>query len=167
MDKLEKQQLSIGEAARYLGVSQMTLRRWDEDGSFKATFVSPGGHRYYSLSDLEKKTKGIFKVAEDWAASSEPYDPAKDFYCQTSDIFKARHERMTYDASEKPALQPLFSLISSAAGEIGNNSFDHNIGNWPDIMGMFFANDLNKRLIVLADRGMGVLATLHRVRPAR
>ena len=37
--------LSISDAASYLGVSQATLRRWDDDGSFKATFRSPGGHR--------------------------------------------------------------------------------------------------------------------------
>ncbi len=59
----------------------------------------------------------------------------------------------------------LFSLLVSVAGEIGNNSFDHNLGLWPDTPGVFFGYDLNKKQIVLADRGVGVLKTLKRVRP--
>jgi sensor histidine kinase regulating citrate/malate metabolism len=58
-----------------------------------------------------------------------------------------------------------FSLIVAVAGEIGNNSFDHNLGNWPDEPGVFFGFDLSKRCIVLADRGQGVLQTLRKVRP--
>ena len=50
-------------------------------------------------------------------------------------------------------------------GEIGNNSFDHNIGNWPKEMGIFFAIDTDKRMIILADKGQGVLNTLKKVRP--
>ena len=41
----------------------------------------------------------------------------------------------------------------------------HNVGNWPDVHGIFFAYDINKRVIVLADRGQGVKKTLSRVRP--
>ena len=55
--------------------------------------------------------------------------------------------------------------MGSLAGEIGNNSFDHNLGNWPDIPGVLFGYDLNKKEIVLADRGLGILETLKRVRP--
>jgi hypothetical protein len=62
-------------------------------------------------------------------------------------------------------LEKTFPLISAIVGEIGNNSFDHNLGNWTDIPGVFFGYDLNKREVVLADRGQGVLKTLQRVRP--
>jgi hypothetical protein len=48
---------------------------------------------------------------------------------------------------------------------MGNNSFDHNLGQWQDIRGIFFAYDQQKRTIVLADRGQGILKTLRRVRP--
>ena len=64
-----------------------------------------------------------------------------------------------------PQLSNMFSLVVAVAGEIGNNSFDHNLGNWPDIAGIFFAYDVNKRNIILADRGVGVLTTLKRVKP--
>jgi len=62
-------------------------------------------------------------------------------------------------------IKKMYPLISAITGEIGNNSFDHNLGNWPDAPGTFFAYNLNKRQIVLADRGQGVLVTLKRARP--
>ena len=50
---------------------------------------------------------------------------------------------------------------------MGNNSFDHNLGNWPDVMGVFFAYTIadGKVEMFLADRGQGVLKTLRRVKP--
>ena len=72
---------------------------------------------------------------------------------------------MAHDFNNRQSFQATGSLIASAAGEIGNNSFDHNLGNWPDVMGTFFAYDMGKRRIVLADRGVGVLTTLRHIRP--
>lgn len=158
--------LSISEAAEYLGISEQTLRRWDKDGSFKASFVSPGGHRYYSIADLEKRTKGLFQIAKEWAALIKPYSPQEEFYCPTSDIFKARLERMARELEKNSKLKEIGPLVTSIAGEIGNNSFDHNIGNWPDLPGAFFAYDLGKRIVTLADRGRGVLTTLRNIKPA-
>lgn len=164
MDNLAKNLISIRKAAEFLGISIATLRRWHNEGTFKASFVSPGGHRYYSIADLEKKTKGLFRVAQEWVSSEKSYTPESDFYCATSDRFKTRYERMVHALNAQPALQAVASFISSAAGEIGNNSYDHNLGNWPDVIGAFFAYDIGKRVIVLADRGVGILTTLRRVR---
>lgn len=166
MTGFTKNQLTISEAAKYLGISIATLRRWHKNGSFPASFVTPGGHRYYSISDLNKKTKGILRVAQEWVHLDQPSPPENDFYCATNDVFKMRFERMVREIDANPVFDKIASLISSAAGEMGNNSYDHNIGNWPDVPGVFFAYDLGKRLIVLADRGQGVLKTLQRVRPA-
>jgi hypothetical protein len=55
--------------------------------------------------------------------------------------------------------------VTAITGEIGNNSFDHNLGNWPDVPGIFFAYNLGKRLVVLGDRGIGIKSTLLRIRP--
>lgn len=155
-----KQYLSIGQASEYLGISEQTLRRWDADGSFKASFVSPGGHRFYSLADLATRTKGVFQIAKEWAMAAEPAEPMETFYCPSIEKFKTRLERMAREMETKESLREIGPVISSIAGEIGNNSFDHNIGNWPDIPGAFFAYDLGKRTIALADRGRGVLTTL-------
>lgn len=56
-------------------------------------------------------------------------------------------------------------MVIAVAGEIGNNSYDHNLGNWPDIMGVFFYYDEVNKTIILADRGLGILTTLKRARP--
>ena len=50
---LEKQMMSIGEAAKYLGVSIDTLRRWEVRGRVRPS-RSPGGHRYYTKDDLDQ-----------------------------------------------------------------------------------------------------------------
>lgn len=161
-----KNYLSIGQAAEYLGVSEQTLRRWDTEGTFKAGFISPGGHRFYLLSDLAQRTKGLYQIAKDWISAEAGIEPMETFYCPSIEIFKTRLERMARELEAKESFRSIGPIISSVAGEIGNNSFDHNIGNWPDVPGVFFAYDFGKRVIVLADRGRGVLATLLAVRPS-
>ena len=47
--------LTIGEASHILGVSEATLRQWTDNGKVKA-FVTPGGHRRYSRTELSKLT---------------------------------------------------------------------------------------------------------------
>ncbi len=44
--------LNIGTAAEYLGISIDTLRRWEKKGRIQP-LRSPGGHRYYSKSNLD------------------------------------------------------------------------------------------------------------------
>lgn len=161
----KKQFLSIGDAAAYLGVSAMTLRRWHKADTFPASFVSPGKRLYYSIADLQRKTKGLAQAALDWTSMNEPQNLPSEWHCPTSDVFKARLERMATDLFARLSTNEQAPLITSSVGEIGNNSYDHNLGNWPDIHGVFFAYDLGKRIIVLADRGVGILATLSRVRP--
>ena len=57
-------------------------------------------------------------------------------------------------------------LFEAVLSEIGNNAFDHNIGNWREIPGVFFGAETGKKpLFVIADRGQGVRTTLSRVRP--
>ena len=44
--------LTLGQAAKYLGVAQSTIRKWSDHGRLPA-FYTPGGHRRYRRSDLE------------------------------------------------------------------------------------------------------------------
>ena len=44
--------MPIGEAAKYLGVSKDTLRRWEKRGKIKS-YRTPGGQRRYTIYDLE------------------------------------------------------------------------------------------------------------------
>jgi excisionase family DNA binding protein len=44
--------LTLGEAAKYLGVAQSTIRKWSDSGRLPA-FYTPGGHRRFRRSDLD------------------------------------------------------------------------------------------------------------------
>jgi hypothetical protein len=72
---------------------------------------------------------------------------------------------MNRELLARPVHRLIAPLLVSAVGEIGNNSYDHNLGNWPDVLGALFSYDLGKRVIILADRGVGILATLRQVKP--
>ncbi len=45
--------LTLGQAAKYLGVAQSTIRKWSDSGRLTA-FYTPGGHRRYRRRDLEQ-----------------------------------------------------------------------------------------------------------------
>ena len=45
--------LTLGQAAGYLGVAQSTMRKWSDGGRVSA-FYTPGGHRRYRRSDLDR-----------------------------------------------------------------------------------------------------------------
>ncbi len=160
---MEEVLFTISQAAEYLGVSLNTLRRWDESGKLAAIKKDGGTHRYYREKDLEIFTSDLMKFASEWIEDGVEF-PSR-FYCQTSSIFNARLTKMEYALMQKPGFEKLYSLIVLIAGEIGDNSFAHNLGKWPDTAGIFFGYDFEKRIVVLADRGLGILETLRQVRP--
>ncbi len=49
----ESEWLTLGQAARFLGVAQSTIRKWSDQGRVPA-FYTPGGHRRYRRPDLER-----------------------------------------------------------------------------------------------------------------
>ncbi len=49
---VEPEWLTLGQAARYLGVAQSTIRKWSDSGRVRA-FYTPGGHRRFRRTDLE------------------------------------------------------------------------------------------------------------------
>src|ERR1044071_10464154 len=44
--------LTLGQAAKFLGVAQSTIRKWSDLGRVPA-FYTPGGHRRYRRGDLD------------------------------------------------------------------------------------------------------------------
>ncbi len=162
--KKDKNLLSIGNAAKFLDVSINTLRLWDSSGKLKA-LRSSGGHRYYSKEQLERFALDIESIARVWAESPMAPELSSEQYCYTHDIFKARLDAMSIIFNRDANVKNIAPLIIAITGEIGNNSFDHNFGNWPDVPGIFFDYNIDKRIIILADRGLGIRATLLRVRP--
>lgn len=157
--------LTIGEAAEMAGVSIDTLRRWDKSGKFVALRFNEGGNRFYREEDVKFLLSDVCSEAKKWVSSTSPYLPCSPYYCENIAVFQTKLSKLEKELESVKDLSEIYPMLSSTAGEIGNNSFDHNVGNWPDIMGIFFGYDLSRRVIVLADRGRGILQTLQRVRP--
>lgn len=160
--------ITIKKASEMLGVSTQTLRRWDESSRL-VSVRGKNNYRYYKKEDIKKylknNLKDILRIARSWISDESGTEPQSDFYCKDSSAFQARLTRLRNELSKIESLKDIYFSITSIAGEIGDNSFAHNFGNWPDVMGIFFAYDLNKRKIVLADRGQGILETLKKVKP--
>lgn len=165
MYDMTEKRISIGEAAKTMGVSIDTLRRWDESGTLKAKRDTERGYRYYNFDTIKFLSNDLFLQAKEWVTVDNPTDLPSDIYCSDSAVFQSRLGTLEKLLQGLRGVEADFSLITSVVGEIGNNSFDHNIGSWPDVRGILFAYDLKKRQIVLADRGLGILATLKRARP--
>ena len=49
--------LTLGQAARFLGVAQSTIRKWSDQGRVPA-FYTPGGHRRFRRDDLDSFLAG-------------------------------------------------------------------------------------------------------------
>ena len=89
---------------------------------------------------------------------------------QTRDVFRARLDRFYREMAGSSWCETDNALLTSIVGEIGNNCFDHNLGQWRDEPGCWFdwSPILNNSIlwIVVADRGQGVRASLGRVDPS-
>jgi len=110
--------------------------------------------------------KGLLDQALQWVSVETATQPPDDFYCQTRDVFQARLDTLRILLEREQSFKDIAPLLTAITGEIGNNSFDHNSGNWRDIAGIYFQYDIQGRMIVCADRGQGIRATLQKVRPA-
>lgn len=114
-------------------------------------------------------TQDLEKLGYEWVKDdADKIDLASIFYCQNRDIFQTKVDKMMNDLLKAKSIdEESVYLISAMVGEIGNNSFDHNLGKWTDIMGIFFGYETegDNLKIVLADRGQGVLKTLKQIKP--
>ncbi len=98
-----------------------------------------------------------------YASKGAPGESPSGLVCETRDAFSARLGRLA--AFKAAGLDEKASALAiAAAGEVGNNCFDHNLGSWRDVPGCWFeAQATGKRLwIVIADRGQGVFKSLTR-----
>lgn len=103
-----------------------------------------------------------------FAKNASPIKIQDEYYCKTRDVFQTRLDKMiAFLLREGQISENNIYILAAIAGEIGNNSFDHNVGNWSDIAGIFFGYESHGEnlTIVLADRGVGIFQTLKRVKP--
>jgi len=138
----EEELLTISEASEFLDVSIDTLRRWDKSKKLIALRKDGGTHRYYEKRELELAQSNLLKLASDWADAAGKIPD--EYYCQNSSAFQGRLSKLQNTLLAEGREIGISSLVVAVAGEIGNNSFDHNLGNWPDLPGVFFAYDIEK-----------------------
>jgi excisionase family DNA binding protein len=162
---MNEQNLRIGEAAKILGVSIQTLRNWEKSGKLRAE-RSEGKQRFYSRQNINNFALDLKLLGFAWATSALPPELPDEYYCERPDRFTSRVAKMGTELQKsKKTSEDIASLLTLVAGEIGDNSFAHNVGNWPDVPGIFYGYNIDKRIIVLADRGRGVKTTLQQIRP--
>lgn len=118
-----------------------------------------------SIDSVRNIEHGVIQNGFVWNDSGNKNLLKPEVYCPTRDVFQARLDRLLSDCLRQLDNANLVYLLVSVVGEIGNNSFDHNLGNWRDAMGVYFAVDLSVREIILADRGQGIFSTIKKVRP--
>lgn len=90
------------------------------------------------------------------------------YYSENRGEFSARLIKLFQSLADAQVDESLSSIIVATAGEIGNNSFDHNSGYWTDRPGNslgWLAHD-HFLSIAISDRGRGVPRSLLQVLPA-
>jgi len=86
----EKQLITIDEAAKILGISKDTLRRWEKSGRLKPIEKSAAGYRLYSKSQLEIHLNDLYKLAKNWDLNQS--EIPENLYCSNSAIFQIKKQ---------------------------------------------------------------------------
>ena len=104
---------------------------------------------------------GIFAWLKAKALASSP--PAVS---ETRDVVAARLPRLK-DLCQHGLSPSLLPLVIATVGEVANNSFDHNLGQWHDVPGCWCETQVTGRQlwICIADRGQGIRNSLAHVLP--
>ena len=118
------------------------------------------------MTHPQRKSLERIAAAYAWAVSLSP-SPSHETIAPTRDVFRGRLDRFYREMVSASGSEADSSLLTAVAGEIGNNCFDQNLGQWLDDPGCWFEwgffLDKPVTWVVLADRGQGVLASLGRV----
>jgi excisionase family DNA binding protein len=89
--------LSIGEACKYLGVDQSTLRRWSDSGRVPV-FLTPGGHRRYAEEDLRSLVGGTPKKQSQRPRFSRKELTSRSLSGYADDYLREARERHWFEA---------------------------------------------------------------------
>jgi hypothetical protein len=106
-----------------------------------------------------------FKTLMEWYAT-DAHPLISSFHCPTRDVFEGRLARLPELVQRQAGASREESfLMAAVAGEIGNNSFDHNLGHWQHEPGLHFGFWCvgPEVSLLLADHGRGVYASLSAV----
>lgn len=105
--------------------------------------------------------------ALEWVQSASGTTPPENVFCQTRDVAQARIGTLRILLLKNTWSEEQSAHITAIVGELVNNSFDHNLGTWRDIPGVWFEYQIEAHSFhaFIADRGQGVLSSLKKVLP--
>lgn len=122
--------------------------------------------KFYTVTMSLPFDHPLMQAAFAWASATVPSDISTDDHCPTRDVLRARIDSLRITLQRKGYAETQVPLVHAVLAEIGNNAYDHNVGKWRDIPGVFFIRTLEPSpIFVIADRGQGIRTTLKRVRP--
>src|SRR5438132_5900864 len=110
----EPEWLTLGQAARFLGVAQSTIRKWSDQGRVPA-FYTPGGHRRFRRGDLEAflARSGPGRQQAGPAVLLVDDDPGM------RELVRTELERQGYDVQEAASPDEGLSSIEARKPELG------------------------------------------------
>jgi DNA-binding HxlR family transcriptional regulator len=158
----EKNGMRPHELREYLKISAQALHRHLKDlvqmGLIEARGKSPTTH--YHLAGAPNLT-ALSEWAKEKKISKNPIEVS-----QTRDALSARLPRLK-NLLQLGLSSQILPLVIATTGEVGNNSFDHNLGQWRDVPGCWVeVQPTGKNLwICIADRGQGIFHSLKRAHP--
>ena len=156
----EKGAVRPAELAKKLGITTQAVHRHLRTLTLEGSIETRGSSPYTEYVVVDSPD---FNSAIEWLKGSNPRG-LQDFICETRDIFAARLNRLA-SLTKRGFSEECLPLLISATGEVGNNSFDHNLGHWRDAVGCWFeiVFTKNRVWVLIADQGQGVLSSLSRV----
>lgn len=130
---------SISEFSELSGISKSTLRRYDNDNTFKPAFTSKGGHRRYTETQLfeitQKKRKAINKINIGYVRVSSKK--------QVDDLERQYNLMENYLISKGES----FQIIKSVGSGVNYNNQSLN-----ELIDLVISGKVNKLFIMYKDR---------------
>ena len=104
----EPEWMTLGQAAKFLGVAQSTIRKWSDQGRI-ATFYTPGKHRRYRRGDLET----FLARSGSGRPQSGPTVLLVDDDARMRELVRVQLEREGYDVQEAASATEGLAAIES------------------------------------------------------
>lgn len=110
----EGEWLALGQAARFLGVAQSTIRRWSDQGRVLA-FTTPGGHRRFRRSDLQAFLE---RSGPGGRAEGAPLVLLVDDDPHARGVVRAGLEREGYTVREAAGVEQALAAVAEAKPDL-------------------------------------------------
>jgi excisionase family DNA binding protein len=111
--------LTLGQAAKYLGVAQSTMRKWSDLGRVPA-FYTPGGHRRYRRSDLDQflDRSGPSAGASGYVRSAGPLVLIVDDDERVREYVRVNLEAEGYEVREAGSAEEGLAVLDDASPDL-------------------------------------------------